>query len=313
MNSFSDWCNKNNVHTKDSSKCTHLLLNGGKLEITADNVDGFCEAYVSALKSNEKLYVVEKISKQINLFIDIDNKKELLDVSELVQRIQETLPIHNIVYKCNKTNGIHIVYPGRTMSPDEALSFVKAPQRKLVHSYKYKLEDIENVLDTSVYKTGLRMIGSFKVNDFRSYLPNEVTSRRKITVDMVRESFIRASFENKEKTQETKMTHGGEINIRDKLSNEISRLNENYKNIKITSIKKIDNSFCIGTDSHFCMNKGDVHTNHVYFIVTDKKKIYQKCFSHKNVQHKNGECSKFKSKGEPFGQIAYGNLLKNFQ
>ena len=145
MNAFKDWCIQHKLYTNDSSKCSHLLLNGGKLCITENIHEEFINKYVEALENNEKVYLVEKLSREIKLFIDIDSKSSTtIDVGKLVENINETLPIKNHIYKCNKTNGYHIVYSDRIVEPEEACEIVKALQNKLVNKYKYDLKEIQN-------------------------------------------------------------------------------------------------------------------------------------------------------------------------
>ena len=313
MNTFKDWCIQNNIYTTDTGKCSHLLLNGGKLCIPEQLHDEFINMYVKSLQNNEKVYLVEKLSKEIKLFIDIDSKSSMtIDVCILVDRINEILPIKNHIYKCSKTNGYHIVYSDRIVEPEEACEIVKALQNKLVNKYAYELKEIQNIIDTSVYKTGLRMIGSYKIDDLRCYLPVGTKNRKQIDYTNVSNSLIRASHENysSTKTNETILSDNSD----QKIIKEIERLHKNYKDIKITKVKKIDDTFVIGTNSKFCMNKNGLHDNHVYFVITKDKKISQKCFcSNNNTKERlHGVCSKYKSKCQPFGHMAYCSLLKSF-
>ena len=302
MTGFSDWCTENKLYTNDISQCTHLLLNGGKLCITKSHMPSFLEAYTKSLQNNEKVYLVERISKDINLFLDIDSKSSSLDCNELVKNIQNLLHIYKTnIYKCNITNGYHIIFCDYIVTPNEAIKIVTALQDKLIQKFNYKAEDIKNTIDLSVYKTGLRMMGSFKKNDFRCYLPLN-KERNALTIEDIKKSLIRQSYDlplksNFSKTISTKY---------EPIINEIKRLNSNFQNFKITKISKLGETFCIYTDCHFCMNKNEKHTKEcVYFIVSKDKKIYQKCFCSNATLRNYGTCANYKSKPSSFSHKIY--------
>ena len=131
--------------------------------------------------------------------------------------------------------------------------------------------------------------------------------RKNITYEEVKNSLIRESYTNKSASNKNDIHYSENQN---KIENEIQRLNINYKNVKITKIKRMsDDTICIGTNSHFCMNKNAEHDNHVYFVV-NKKKIYQKCFcsNNKTEQRQFGKCAEYKSKGFPFSWLLYNEL-----
>jgi len=304
MNTFSKWCVKNKVYTNDISKCTHLLLNGGKLCIKKEMMDSFLNAYVIALRNNEELYLVERVSSEINLFLDIDAKSSKLNCDELVTNIKSLLNEYTInVYKCNKTNGYHLIFPEYTVTPKEANKIVVALQNKLCQKFGYSIDDIKSIIDLSVYKTGLRMIGSYKKNEMRCYLPLEIR-RNLLTERNISESLIRHSYDLPVSRNTTKISTKYEPIIE-----EIQRLNSNFKNFKITKISKLGDTYCIYTDCHFCMNKGTKHTKEViYFIVTKDKKISQKCFCSNSTVRLNGTCSSYKSKPVPFSHKVYFTL-----
>ena len=304
MNTFTNWCIKNNVYTNDISKCTHLLLNGGKLCIKKTMMNSFLNAYVNALKNNEDLYLVERVSSEINLFLDIDAKSSQLNCDSLVHNIQTLLIEYKInVYKCSITNGYHLIFPEYIVTPKEANKIVVALQNKLCQKFKYSIDDIKNIIDLSVYKTGLRMIGSYKKNDLRCYLPLN-TQRTLLTKDHISDSLIRQSYDLPISNNSKKISTKYEPIIQ-----EIHRLHSNFQNFKITKISKLGDTYCIYTDCHFCMNKGTKHTKEVvYFIVTKDKNISQKCFCSNSTIRLHGTCSSYKSKPVPFSHKVYFSL-----
>jgi len=307
---FKSWCIKNNIYTNNASKATHLLLNGGKLCVPNYLHNEFIKEYHKSLHQNEILYVVEKISQTIKLFIDIDAKDvKDFDIHTLILQIKHIIPEQIIELKCNSTNGYHLIFPTIEITPIEADKFVKALRQKIITKYNYDEILITNIIDTSVYKTGLRMIGSHKMNLERYYTIDK-KQKKHITIEDIETSMIRTSDINPDSqihsldiTTSTNISHKNIIK-------ELERLHENYKNIRITKIKKIDNStYCIGTNSHYCMNKNSDHTNHIYFVV-NQKNIYQKCFcsNNKTENRKHGMCNTYKSKSFPFSWNVYNEL-----
>lgn len=301
MNTFTNWCVKNKVYTNDISKCTHLLLNGGKLCIKKDMMDSFLNAYTNALRNEEELYLVERVSSEINLFLDIDAKSSQLNCDSLVTNIQTLLDEYTInIYKCNVTNGYHLIFSDYIVTPNEATKIVVALQKKLCQKFGYSLDDIKSIVDLSVYKTGLRMIGSYKKNDLRCYLPLN-TQRNLLTEINISESLIRQSYDVPVSANSKKVSTKYEPIIQ-----EIQRLHLNFKDFKITKISKLGDTYCIYTDCHFCMNKESKHTKEVvYFIVTKDKKISQKCFCSNSTVRLNGTCSSYKSKPVSFSHKVY--------
>ena len=300
----------------NANEATHLLLTGGKLKIGENNFEEFIKVYTKLMHENKDVSLVERVSDKIKLFIDLDSKQNA-DLGNLVNDILTILPLKYIKYICNKTNGIHLIFPDIITSPNEAKNMVLQLQEKLIKVYNYNKLFIKKVIDTSVYSTGLRMIGSYKKNEKRCYLKQN-TLRTHLTKHDIEESLIRVSFSNKiylnqniDKHQQSYAISSS--NVYKCIENEIQLLNENYKGIKIRNVKKIGNNFSISTDSKFCINLNSTHKSHfVYFVVNEKKIISQKCFCRCDTTENrlHGLCSKYKSKGNPLSHKAYNILLQ---
>ena len=69
---FKKWCATHGFN--NASKLSHVLMDGGKLSVPFDRLNEFYEKYVEAVKSGEKLYVVEQKTETYNFFVDIDYK-----------------------------------------------------------------------------------------------------------------------------------------------------------------------------------------------------------------------------------------------
>ena len=133
---FKSWCVKNNLFTQNPSKATHLFLDGGKIYIPNYLQHEFINVYYKSLQQNERLYVVEKVSETIKLFIDIDGKDiDNFNISILVSQIKNIIPENVSELKCNKTEGYHMIFPNIEISPSEACRFITALRQKLITKY----------------------------------------------------------------------------------------------------------------------------------------------------------------------------------
>ena len=79
---FKQWCKSQNF--SNANNLSHVLLDGGKLSVPFDKLNDFYEKYVEAVKSGEKLYVVEQKTETYNFFVDIDYKsKDPLGIDDI--------------------------------------------------------------------------------------------------------------------------------------------------------------------------------------------------------------------------------------
>ena len=72
---FKKWCNHNNFN--NATNLSHVLMDGGVLSVPFDRLNDFYEKYIEAVKSGEKLYVVEQKTETYNFFVDIDYKDDV--------------------------------------------------------------------------------------------------------------------------------------------------------------------------------------------------------------------------------------------
>lgn len=310
---FIEWCKKNNVFTQDSKITTHLLLNGGKLCITNDLLEEFYYIYSKSLELNEDLYIVEKVSNKLNYFLDIDCKNiDNIDIESIIENIDNIFQISKYIYKCNKTNGFHIIFPNENHTPTECENITKQLIQKLCCVNNYNEELLKQIIDCSVYKTGLRMIGSYKKDDHRYYTINSIP-RTQLSKEDIKNSSIRFSNINIDlKFVPRVLMYSNDLKYL--IAKEIEYFNQNYKDIKVTKIEKINKDlFCINTNSHYCMNKNENHTKEVVYFVVSKKKIFQKCYSSNGkIENMTNKCSciKFESQKRPFSHKLYNMLQR---
>lgn len=80
---FKQWCFSQGF-TPPKSSPTHVLMDGGVLEVPFDRLNDFYKTYVQCIKSGEQLFVVEQKTDVYNFFLDIDYKdKEELEIDEI--------------------------------------------------------------------------------------------------------------------------------------------------------------------------------------------------------------------------------------
>lgn len=152
---------------------THLSFNKGKYNVPDDKLDEFLKAYYNAMKSNVDLYLIEKIHDcNFAFFVDLDNPKtgEQLtdeDVEEIIKLIRETIEKmynnYNDKVKVTVTkriNKYHLNYPNLIVNSKIA--------KTIAESVITKLNNKKRCIDTSVYRTGLRMLGSKKIEITKS-------------------------------------------------------------------------------------------------------------------------------------------------
>ncbi len=151
----------------DPKTSTHLSLIGGKYNVSPKNSQEFYQNYYNALVANEPMYLVEKVNvnTKFKFFLDLEYPKDSgkslvdIDVMRIIENVQETIgtleiastfliyPARCIVMK--REDRYHVVFPDIIFTSQQAIDIVN------------KL-DFQDEIDASVYKTGLRMLGSAK-------------------------------------------------------------------------------------------------------------------------------------------------------
>jgi P4 family phage/plasmid primase-like protien len=165
---------------------THLSFNNGKYNVPDDKFDEFYKAYWTTFKNEEKdtLYLIEKVyNSKFAFFIDLDVPKrsnyklsddDVLDVIATTQTAisklftstneNETSELHlleNVVSKRITENGsnYHITFYNLIVNNTNAKILINS----ILEDSDLLTKDIKNCIDISVYRTGLRLLGSKKV------------------------------------------------------------------------------------------------------------------------------------------------------
>jgi hypothetical protein len=291
------WCER-------ASDATHLSLVGGKFRIT--QLDLFHKMYFRMVSSMEA-HLVEKVRFPCRWYIDLDKQ------SEILENLRTILVHHGercIVSMPDSHDGVHIVFP----------DILVASKADAIRRTTQLFRNTDIVFDTSVYASGLRMLGSRKSKTVdRVYMPvYEVQHGEwrasEWSLRTLCESSIMANTERKsenpkaelqvvcEKTQdfsETTLCQG-----------DFSFLHDRYKNIRYQAKRYNKDYINVMTDSRYCINIGREHkSNRVYFVVYANPKtrvitVYSKCF----CQCEHTGCANYKSPEKRMPLLLYFKL-----
>jgi len=192
-----------NSFTKNAvSSQTHLSLIGGKYNVNDNNYDDFYDRYYEELIKGNKLYIVEKVTdSKFAFFLDLDKNDSINELSDndvkiIIEKVLSVLK--NItdetsqeLYKyivSKRENKYHInfyniVIDGKTCI---AQNIVKMVEKELDKKYT-------NIIDTSVYRTGLRLLGSFKKNEDLCYKLYDLEKNEfiQLTKDLFKKCIVR--------------------------------------------------------------------------------------------------------------------------
>lgn len=160
---FKRWC------TATNNNVSHVLLDGGKLSVPFDTLDEFYEKYIEAVKSGEKLYVVEQKTETYNFFVDIDYKNEhplgiddIKDVCTIIcdevrKHSQEECLISVALPKvCGSLvkTGVHMNWFGLVVDQVSAIAMREYIVMALASRRDGK--DWNEIIDASVYGSAIR-------------------------------------------------------------------------------------------------------------------------------------------------------------
>lgn len=192
FNQFIQHFRVQNNKTTNNDDTTHLLLNGGKLNIPTDKHKEFLKLYSEELEKGTKLYIVEKRPEIFKFMIDVDIKdNEYWDTDKIKKLTQIIQTVVFDFYEfdtnviCCKTppkilqdkdnggpdkikTGIHLIWPRIFINSENALILREGILHKLneIEDDNFKpLNKWEDVIDHLVYtRNGYRMVGSDKLN-----------------------------------------------------------------------------------------------------------------------------------------------------
>jgi P4 family phage/plasmid primase-like protien len=172
MTSFTKYLERFTKDIEDPKQLTHLAFRGkGKYNVPDDKYDEFYKMYFNALIKDESMYLIEKIndSTRFAFFLDIETPKKSTykiktgDIKLIIDKSLESIDEMfenetgiktNIITRRN--DKYHVNFPKLIVNTLNAQKLAKIIIEKLSNMEHKKL------IDTSVYRTGLRIFGSKK-------------------------------------------------------------------------------------------------------------------------------------------------------
>ena len=166
---FRSWCRKQGF--SNGSNLSHVLMDGGRLSVPYDRLNEFYGVYIDAVKSGEKVYVVEQKTDAYNFFVDLDYKDDedipFERLEEYVQTIcdrvthfggkdvlisvAEPKPHGNTI-----KYGIHMNWPGFVVDHSSAMALHSHIASSL--SLLFPGKPWNDIVDTAVYGGGKRNV-----------------------------------------------------------------------------------------------------------------------------------------------------------
>lgn len=314
-----------------ASEQTHLSFNNGKYNVPDDKLDEFYKRYynvISDVKNEERnsLYLIEKVyNSTFAFFIDLDVPKrsgyklsddDVLDVIAATQIVIKDIFVEDdnllktIVSKRNTERGSNYHINFHNLVVNNAIG--KRIITEVLQKQEVLTQELKECIDVSVYRTGLRLLGSKKVSkseksDDSVYKIYDINNREFVELEnLTFEQFIKTTVKRRsttviselkrtaktsEKVVEKQIPVKGIIN--DKISMEVSRLlvnlkaqNECLKDYD-TTVQRICTKqnrlgiFCyyISINGKYCPFKNRQHERDVspiYFEISING-IYMKC------------------------------------
>ena len=156
---------------------THLSFNNGKYNVPDTKYNDFYKKYHEVIvnpnnKENSQLYLIEKVyNSNFAFFIDIDvPKKKSMELNDIdvVQIIDVTREIIKATF-INAESGLDECIVSKRITEKGSnyhINFYNLVVNNVIAKYitnEILSHDIKKCIDTSVYRTGLRMLGSKKV------------------------------------------------------------------------------------------------------------------------------------------------------
>ena len=276
---------------------THVLMNGGILNVPDDEVHEFYQACVDTIQSGTKLYVVEQKTDGFKFFVDLDYKApekladdDLLQFCSIIHHAIETTsrcviararprPVSEGLIK----SGVHIHWPDLVVTRTQALNLRTKIVMSLSRDFPF---DWDKVIDASVYGgSGLRMLWSHKKPTGDPYTPwrqldGSRTFSKEPSADILDLFSVRTSGDD----QETKTLENVEP-----LQCFIQKYLEGQETTRVKKVQRHENDgWFVQTDSTYCENTHRKHkSNHVWFSIHSGR-ISQRCF--------DDDCREFKGR-----------------
>jgi P4 family phage/plasmid primase-like protien len=158
---------------KADTKLTHVSFpaagyTGGKYHVPDTKLEEFYKKYFESICKKESVYLVERVTDvNFSFFLDIDSKEKDIDIKSLLTVTKKIISenvnekyvddINENVFISKRNEKYHINFP-KFIVNDNVAQFIA---KNIINSTEISKE-LRNAIDTSVYRTGLRLIGSKK-------------------------------------------------------------------------------------------------------------------------------------------------------
>lgn len=224
---------------------THLSFNRGKYNVPDELFDEFYDQYYKAITKNEDVYLIEKIyNTNFAFFLDLDKFSDNTKISDsnVLEIINYFKVVINSMFKNNKdlskniiskrNDKYHLNYYNLIVNSTIANTICNVVKEMMQKDEKEKLSEC---IDTSVYRTGLRLLGS-KKNSKSKKEENETyriydinTQKYKEINEMTYDNFLQTIVRRKENVELVE------------LNDEYNNILQSKNNTKQNKVKGITN------------------------------------------------------------------------
>jgi hypothetical protein len=345
---FHHWACLREFH-KPSIECpqiTHIRLNGGKYYVPRRYLFEFYEGYTYYLGHSEDHFICESLNNVSNhrFYCDLDielsvKEWETIDLKQhIIMPLYETLNeyfndrnIFMIVCKSNATGlkrGLHLIFPNVIVIQSQAVTLCGWLLEQLIQKHPTAI-DWKKIMDTGVYRSGLRMLYSFKLKERTQYhVAWTHPSMSNETFQPKNKSKFRETFGSHELKRFMQIVDCSIFNIyneqaivvsatgsSDTIPSECSPIDEKsfyeiqqfvnehipkYWKSVVSQVKHYTNPdhYVLRLMSRYCYNlDSEHHSENVFFVISPINGFYQKCFCSCNTKDNRrfGLCKDFKS------------------
>lgn len=261
---------------------THVLLNGGVLNVSPDQMNDFFNVYISNILHGERLYVAEKRLSLFKFFLDIDfyaQEDQTICYEKVATELFKIIDGGECIVAVAKPRntpkgvkfGMHIIWV------NFVVNLKKAQALRLKVLDEFVNEDwIDGI------SSALRMLWSFKNEpDSTYYVPLGKVSEGSFTFFTdVQPSTEYLKMFSIQTNQTERLPVESEKTDCEGIEKFIQRHIPGHENAKITKMERTKDkkSWWLSTNSRYCENIRNHHrSNHVWFMLTPNGRIRQKC------------------------------------
>jgi len=157
---------------KENDTATHTAFDGGKWTVPNTDLERIYGEYIKKVNDGTRLCLTERIPKNdyFNFFIDLDFKYSYLvpEKNRILSTVVATLNETQYVFSMRNPYKFHVNFPNRHVTRPEAEEIVQKLTTRLNEELPFLCAKTGNsinwneIIDTSVYRSGLRLLGSQK-------------------------------------------------------------------------------------------------------------------------------------------------------